>query len=56
MVALVVNCKPAPLDLSPAQLAKLTATARSKGCDALMVNLAPAPGCQVSVLWSEVGA
>jgi hypothetical protein len=50
----IVKTEPAPIDLSPAQLEKLIAKARSQGCNAVLIHLAPAPGCEISVLWSEV--
>jgi hypothetical protein len=53
MAALIVQPKPAPIELPPAQVVKLTATARSKGADSVLVHLAPAPGCVVTVLWFE---
>jgi hypothetical protein len=54
MSAFIVKPEPAPIDLSPAQLEKLIAKARSQGCDAVLIHLAPPPGCEISVLWSEV--
>jgi hypothetical protein len=55
MAALIVKTNPAPIDLTPAQILKLKTTARARGCDALLIHLDPPSGCEVTVLWSEVG-
>jgi len=54
MPTLIVKPKSNPIDVPAAELAKLLAIASGKGCDAVMIELAPSPGCEASVIWAAV--
>jgi hypothetical protein len=51
-----LRIKPKHLDsqLTPAQLAKLKAEARSRAANSLLIEMAPDPGCDHAVLWIDL--
>lgn len=54
MPALIVKPKVSPIDVPAADLAKLKTHASGKGCDAVMIYLAPADDAEISVIWAEL--
>jgi hypothetical protein len=51
MACLRIKPKHLERQLTPAQLAKLKAEARSREADSLLIEMAPDPGCDHAVLW-----
>lgn len=54
MATLTVNPKKPKPVANPVELAWLRRMAVSRGCDAMMLHLAPAPGAIVSVHWEDL--